>query len=190
MTKLRRTVPALSVSDSPVCANDSQSSPRRAGWGRLGIGVGLTFEVSTRSGSETTLDFLMTSQTRPRPRTSTSYLIPPSDPDRPDLTLESAGASCRALPYLAQNIVRLRPRSWVTGGFLSLFGGGSYRIRILMYLDVSCMYLDCILMCPVHIHQDTSRYIKIHLYLSLCPSFDVLPMDMYVSFFTIHLRYN
>ena len=55
-------------------------------------------------------------------------------------------------------------------GFPSVFWGGSYRIRILMYRDVStCMYPDCtcILMCPVHIHQDTSRYmyIKIHLYL-------------------------
>jgi hypothetical protein len=53
----------------------------------------------------------------------------------------------------------------VTYSFLSILGTVSYRIRILMYLDVSCMYLDCILMCPVHIHQDTSRYIKIHLYL-------------------------
>ena len=53
----------------------------------------------------------------------------------------------------------------VTYSFLSFLGTVSYRIRILMYLDVSFMYLDCILMCPVHIHQDTSRYIKIHLYL-------------------------
>jgi hypothetical protein len=51
----------------------------------------------------------------------------------------------------------------VTGGFLSFFGGGSYRIRILMYFDVSCMYPDRILMCPVKIHQDTARYSKIHL---------------------------
>ena len=29
------------------------------------------------------------------------------------------------------------------------------------------MYLACISMCPIKIHQDTSRYIKIHLYLSL-----------------------
>ena len=50
----------------------------------------------------------------------------------------------------------------MTGGFLSFFGGGSYRIRILMYFNVSCMYPDRILMCPVHIHQDTSRYIKIN----------------------------
>ena len=44
-------------------------------------------------------------------------------------------------------------------GFPIVLGGGSYRIRtcILMYRDVSCMYPDCILMCPVHIHQDTSR---------------------------------
>ena len=42
-------------------------------------------------------------------------------------------------------------------------GGGSYRIeRILMYRDVSGLYSDCILMCPVHVHQDTSRYIEIH----------------------------
>ena len=33
----------------------------------------------------------------------------------------------------------------VRGGFLSFLGGGSYRIRILMYFDVSCMYLACIL---------------------------------------------
>jgi hypothetical protein len=33
----------------------------------------------------------------------------------------------------------------VGGGFLSFFGGGSYRIRILMYFDVSCMYPACIL---------------------------------------------
>ena len=56
------------------------------------------------------------------------------------------------------------------GGFPIQIGGVSYTIRILMYLDVSCMYLDCILMCPVRIHQDTSGYIKIHLYLSLWPS--------------------
>ena len=31
-----------------------------------------------------------------------------------------------------------------------------------MYFDVSCMYLacnSCISMCPIKIHQDTSRYI-------------------------------
>jgi len=56
-----------------------------------------------------------------------------------------------------------RTSQWVTGGFLSFLGGGSYRIRILMYFDVSCMYPDRILMCPVKIHQDTSRYNKIHL---------------------------
>ena len=31
------------------------------------------------------------------------------------------------------------------GGFLSFLGGGSYRIHILMYHDVSCMYPACIL---------------------------------------------
>ena len=36
-------------------------------------------------------------------------------------------------------------RSWVRGGFLSFLGGVSYRIRILMYCDVSCMYPECIL---------------------------------------------
>jgi len=35
--------------------------------------------------------------------------------------------------------------TWVRGGFLSFLGGGSYRIRILMYFDVSCMYPACIL---------------------------------------------
>ena len=31
------------------------------------------------------------------------------------------------------------------GGFLSFLGVVSYRIRILMYFDVSCMYPACIL---------------------------------------------
>ena len=82
--------PHFKRSDSPVCANDSQSSPRRAGSGRLGVGVGLTSEVAVGVGGggvfpETTLDFLMTFQTRPRPDpTPTSDLkfisCPPSDP--------------------------------------------------------------------------------------------------------------
>jgi len=59
------------------------------------------------------------------------------------------------------------PAARVTYSFLSFLGTVSYRIRILMYLDVSCMYLDCILMCPVKIHQDTSRYICILLSLAL-----------------------
>jgi len=45
------------------------------------------------------------------------------------------------------------------------FGSVSYQIRILLYCDVSCMCLECILMCPVDnliYIQDTSRYIKIH----------------------------
>jgi hypothetical protein len=46
-------------------------------------------------------------------------------------------------------------------GLLSNLGGFVIRIRILCILHVSCMYLACILMCPVHIHQDTSRYFKI-----------------------------
>jgi hypothetical protein len=33
----------------------------------------------------------------------------------------------------------------VRGGFLSFLGVVSYRIRILMYSDVSCMYPKCIL---------------------------------------------
>jgi hypothetical protein len=53
----------------------------------------------------------------------------------------------------------------VTWGFLSFLGVVSYRIRILMYSDVSCMYLDSILTCPIYVHQDTSRYIRIQLYL-------------------------
>jgi hypothetical protein len=59
----------------------------------------------------------------------------------------------------------------VTGGFLYKLGVVSYTIRI---LHVSCMYLACILhvfrcvpFIDIKIHQDTSRYIKIHLYLSL-----------------------
>ena len=53
------------------------------------------------------------------------------------------------------------------GTFVIEFGYICYRIRILCIVHVFCMYFECILMCPVHIHQDTSRYIKIHLYLSL-----------------------
>jgi len=63
--------------------------------------------------------------------------------------------------------------------FVTEFGCVCYQDTYPMYPDVSCMYLACILMCPVHIHQDTckirdtsrymqdtSRYnIKIHLYL-------------------------
>jgi hypothetical protein len=64
-------------------------------------------------------------------------------------------------------VPRRAPAARVTWGFLSFLGVVSYRIRILMYFDVSCMYLACISMCPIKIHQDTSRYIKIHLYLSL-----------------------
>jgi hypothetical protein len=36
--------------------------------------------------------------------------------------------------------------------------------------DVSCMYPACIVHVFIKIHQDTSRYNKIHLYLSLWPS--------------------
>ena len=50
----------------------------------------------------------------------------------------------------------------VTWGLLSSLGGFVIRIRIPCIVHVSCMYLACILMCPVHIHQDTSRYIEIH----------------------------
>ena len=61
-----------------------------------------------------------------------------------------------------------------------------------MYLDVSFMYLDCILMCPVHIHQDTSRYIKIHqdTFVSCCLwHFScILPRGMYPPS-KIHLGY-
>ena len=58
---------------------------------------------------------------------------------------------------------------------------GTFPIRYVSY-SIS-MYLECILMCilmcPVHIHQDTSRYIKIHLYLSLWLSWKcILPWDI------------
>jgi hypothetical protein len=89
-----------------------------------------------------------------------------------------------------------RARARVTWGFLSFLGVVSYRIRILMYFDVSCMYLACISMCPIKIHQDTSRYIEIQQdtfvsvtlaikenvsYLGIC----ILLYDT----FRIHLRY-
>ena len=44
------------------------------------------------------------------------------------------------------------------GGFPIVLGVISYQIRILLYRDVSCMYPVCILMCPVRIYQDTSRF--------------------------------
>ena len=47
-------------------------------------------------------------------------------------------------------------------GFPIRFGVFSYTIRIPCILHVSSMYPACISMCPVHIHQDTSRYNKIH----------------------------
>ena len=70
----------------------------------------------------------------------------------------------------------------VTWGLLSSLGGFVIRIRIPCIAHVSCMYLACILMCPVHIHQDTSRYIEIHLYRHFghhrkC----ILPRNMYPS---------
>jgi hypothetical protein len=48
------------------------------------------------------------------------------------------------------------------GTFVIEFGYICYQDTYPMYRAVSCMYFECILMCPVHIHQDTSRYIKIH----------------------------
>jgi hypothetical protein len=85
----------------------------------------------------------------------------------------------------------------VTWGLLSSLGGFVIRIRIPCIAHVSCMYPACILMCSVHIHQDTSRYIEIHLYLDFgrhrkC----ILPRDMYPSLryiydtFRIRLGYN
>ena len=61
----------------------------------VGVGGGGVFP-------ETILDFLMTSQTRPEhptpdptPTSDLNFIsCPPSDTDRPDLTLESAEAPC------------------------------------------------------------------------------------------------
>jgi hypothetical protein len=75
----------------------------------------------------------------------------------------------RLLPRTAVRTIRLLFGGEVVGvtwGLLSSLGGFVIRIRIPCIVHVSCMYLACILMCPVHIHQDTSRYIEIHLYLS------------------------
>jgi hypothetical protein len=73
----------------------------------------------------------------------------------------------------------------VTWGLLSSLGGFVIRIRIPCIVHVSCMYLACILMCPVHIlvHQDTSRYIEIHLYLHFGHHRKCIfiPRDMYPS---------
>jgi len=88
------------------------------------------------------------------------------------------------------------PRGGVTWGFLSFLGVVSYRIRILMYFDVSCMYPDRILMCPVHIHQDTSRYIKIHQDTFVSVTLAIIGNVSYLGIcillydtFRIHLRY-
>ena len=77
-----------------------------------------------------------------------------------------------SIDHATMDLLRLRPAVLCTpsrgeagdGTFPIVFGYISYQIRILLYLDVSLHveYLGCILMCPVHIHQDTSRYIKIH----------------------------
>jgi len=84
----------------------------------------------------------------------------------------------------------------VTWGFLSFLGVVSYRIRILMYFDVSCMYPDRILMCPVHIHQDTSKYIKIHPDTFVSVTLAIIGNVSYLGIcillydtFRIHLRY-
>jgi len=55
----------------------------------------------------------------------------------------------------------LPAKARVTWGLLSSLGGFVIRIRIPCIAHVSCVYPACILMCPVHIHQDTST-IKIH----------------------------
>ena len=50
----------------------------------------------------------------------------------------------------------------------------------------------CILICPVHIHQDTSRYTKIHQDTFVSISLAIMEMYLtlgYLSFFKIHLGY-
>ena len=84
----------------------------------------------------------------------------------------AGGSRSHASPFSPQESQRCQtvahaPPPWVTVLLLSNLGTFVIRIRILCIVHVSCMYFACILMCPVHIHQDTSRYIKIHLYLSL-----------------------
>ena len=89
-----------------------------------------------------------------------------------------------------------RPPARGDGGFPILLGGGSYRIRILKYRDVSCMYPDCILMCYVHIHQAmTSRYIEIHQDKFVSVNFGyhrkcILPRDMYPALRYIQDTFN
>ena len=99
-------------------------------------------------------------------------------------------APCRRLTH---SVVRAySPTGVIASGVrvtvLFLFLGGTFPIRYVSYCI--SMYLECILMCilmcPVHIHQDTSRYIKIHLYLSLWLLEMYLTLG-YVSFFTVHL---
>ena len=83
---------------------------------------------------------------------------------RPPLSRQRANSPQGDVPVLVLT-ERAGQRRRVTWGFLSFLGVVSYRIRILMYSDVSSMYLDRILTFPVHVHQDTSRYIRIQLYL-------------------------
>ena len=91
-----------------------------------------------------------------------------------------------------------RPPSGVIGGyFLSFFGGVSYRIRILMYFDVSCMYPDghmyplCILMylkCNI-LNALLHIFPREYMYLDLfCMYFTRIPNESKIHF-GIHMRY-
>ena len=103
-----------------------------------------------------------------------------------DLYGPSLFSTARGLPRTCSSVSGgpMRCDDW-TG---SASGSVSYQIRILLYLDVSGVYLECILMCPVEIHQDTSRYICIWHLSSQSEHLYLLPTGMYPPF-KIHLGY-
>ena len=85
----------------------------------------------------------------------------------------------------------IRPRLWIgTGSTRQGRGrggdGGTFPIVLGTfptvsdtYPNVSCMYLECILIIQSVFHQDTSRYIRIHLFLYLALRFNI--ENMYLT---------
>ena len=119
----------------------------------------MSMNLPTKRSTFTTLLMIR----NPHFTTVTSHLslprviIPPSTslPMMNSGTLTNHGPLNSPSSMLKSSNVRFTPNAssyWVRGGFLSFLGVVSYRLRILMYCDVSCMYpvgytyLECILM--------------------------------------------
>ena len=119
------------------------------------------------------------------PKSSRKCSTPSSSPPSSRWPLRPNPRSART----PESSTKTRTTSGGDGTFPILFGYISYRIRIVLYLNVFECILMCILMCPVHIHQDTSRYIKIHQDTFVSISLAIMEMYLtlgYVSFFKIH----